>query len=250
MTITVREQVLVRALSGITAFFVVAHLAGQTVVAIVSRDRLHQMRLLALIDQFNLDGETNLPTYFSSFLLALCAGLLLLIARRIRETRRPMAAYWRVLGWMFLAMSFDEFSSLHEKVGTYIKGHVTPMHGVFYSPWVIAGLPFVAVLGAVYMRFLLRLPARFRIGFVLAGSIYVGGALGMEMLDGWYADIHGYENWTYVLLTTIEEAMEMAGAIVFAKYLRRYLADDGVEVRLNFPSVPDSLHAPPSKELQ
>lgn len=230
--IPVRERTLVRRLTWIIAVLVAAHLAGVALLAAFGREALHRKGLLLIIQQFNLDEEMNVPTYFSCFLLATAGLLLLIIARRVRETGQPMLLRWRVLSGMFFAMSFDEFASLHERAGDILKRYFhAPEHGAMHFTWVVAALPFVAIVGALYLPFLLALPRRFRNAMFLAGVTYVGGALGMEMLDGWYADHHG-ENTVYLLLTAIEETLEMSGATMFIGCLLRYLAEQAGEIRL------------------
>lgn len=49
--------------------------------------------------------------------------------------------------------------------------------------------------------------------------MYVGGAVGFEMLGGRYASIHGLDNLGYVLLVTAEEGLEMSGVILFIRSL-------------------------------
>ena len=57
----------------------------------------------------------------------------------------------------------------------------------------------------------------------MAGAVYVGGAIGMEMIGGFYQDVYGYDL-TYVLLQTIEEVGEMLGIVIFIYALCYYLS--------------------------
>jgi hypothetical protein len=81
------------------------------------------------------------------------------------------------------------------------------------------------------------LPAQTRRAFVLAGAIYIGGALGMEMIDGLYASLYGEKNLTYAFLTTIEETLEMLGIVVFLHtlltYLKRYVTTIRISIGNN-----------------
>ena len=54
------------------------------------------------------------------------------------------------------------------------------------------------------------------------------------MIGGRFAELHGGDNPTYVVIVTIEESLEMAGVIVFIWALLCYLADAHEEVRLRF----------------
>ena len=46
----------------------------------------------------------------------------------------------------------------------------------------------------------------------------------MEMVDGRYMALHG-PDLSYWLMTTLEESLEMAGAILFLRSLLAYLSD-------------------------
>src|SRR5438105_3804596 len=75
---------------------------------------------------------------------------------------------------------------------------------------VIALLLVASVLGQMFLRFLLRLPADTRRWLLISGAVYLGGAVGMELIDGKYMEAHG-ANLTYMLMTTVEEGLEMSG---------------------------------------
>ena len=223
----------VRALCWIVLCFALMHLAGATVVALAGREQLHRMGVLLLIDQFNMNEEMNLPTYYSSFLLAFGGGLLLLTARRIRGAGGPMVFQWRLLGVCFLAMSFDEFGGIHERIGSFLTLHThAPQHGVLHYNWLIFGLPFVAASGCLFLPFLLNLPARLRNALILAGAVYVGGALGLESFGSWYADRYGEENLGYALEVVFEESAEMLGVILMIRCLLRELAERAGEIHV------------------
>jgi len=90
------------------------------------------------------------------------------------------------------------------------------------------------VTGLAYLKFLLHLPRKTRDLFLLAGSIYVGGALGMEMVCGYYADAVGQRNLIYGLMASVEEILEMVGVIVFIYALLSYIGSylENIDLRL------------------
>src|SRR5690349_4437023 len=104
---------IVRVLGWIVVFFGIAHLISAALMQALGPERVHRLALTVVFDQFNLNREMNLPTYYSSFLLAVGGALLLLNARLVREAGGPMVLRWRILGFGFFAMSFDEFASIH-----------------------------------------------------------------------------------------------------------------------------------------
>lgn len=53
--------------------------------------------------------------------------------------------------------------------------------------------------------------------------MFVGGALGMEMVGGQYADSFGGGTPVYMAITSIEESLEMFGIVVFVYALLTYI---------------------------
>ncbi len=189
---------------------------------VLSRDQpigLAAERIVALVD---LDAEANAPTFFSVMLLAAAALLLALIFRHHHADGRHGAAYWGVLALLFAGLSFDEAVSLHETmIGPFRR--LFPDNRFVYFGWVVPGAIFVLVVGASFLRFLVRLHPRLRNRFIVAGAVYVGGALGVEVIEGVIASDIGEENWTYVSALTVQEVMEMVGVILFIGALLDHL---------------------------
>lgn len=192
-------------------------------------------RLFGFVPEFNVNVENNIPTYFSALLL-LSAGVLLgLIARLVREIEGPFRRHWLGLAFVFTYLSVDEISSLHERVGAPLRESLGTS-GVLHYAWVIPGLALLLMFAVVYLRFFLHLPARWKGLFLLSGLLYVTGGLGLELAGGWYDSHFGYESFTYSVLTTIEEMLEMSGAAVFIYTLLSYL-------RAHVPALHVSLRA-------
>ena len=88
--------------------------------------------------------------------------------------------------------------------------------------WVVPGLVLVGAVFLLYARFLWRLPPRTRWRFLVAGGLYVGGALGMELLGGKLHTELGYNTPWYIAAAQLEEVLEMSGVIVFIDALLSY----------------------------
>ena len=116
--------------------------------------------MLGLIDTFDVNIENNVPTFFSTFLLVSCAALLAVIANQPAVARRE-AAYWRWLCLIFLFLALDEDASLHELLIEPMKRHL-PLDGPLFFAWVIPYGLAVLVVGLLFLKFVLRLPARTR----------------------------------------------------------------------------------------
>ncbi|MGI9174974.1 MAG: hypothetical protein ACR2GR_06615 [Rhodothermales bacterium] len=182
---------------------------------------------------FDLGDEANLPTYFSSGILLLAALLLGWIARAKRQRRAAFARHWLILAFVFLFLSIDEAARLHEFVYQVILHAWGRGSGVFYHIWVVPFLAATLLLGVMYVRFLLNLPARYRHLFIAAALIYVGGAVGFEMVEGVVMEEQGKNNLTYNLFIVVEEAMEMGGVLVFLYALLHYIGTYLTDVRFH-----------------
>lgn len=225
-----RNESYTRALAAVAFLLVLLSIGGQ-----VSKYMLGHSFLTETGSLFYVDTEHNTPTYFSVLLILLAALLLAVIASFSGKQRNPHASNWKILSFGFLLMAFDEAFQFHERlnlpVGTLLGDGSL---GVFYFPWVIPGIALVFVLGLYFLRFLWYLPAATRLRFLLAATLYIGGAIGVELIGSSHAELHGFENWTYSMIATLEEGLEMAGLIVFIWALLSYCADNYKEVRFRF----------------
>jgi fucose 4-O-acetylase-like acetyltransferase len=169
---------------------------------------------------FNVDAEFNIPALFSAILLMTCSRQLVLIGRQAKTLGAPYL-FWKFLGVVFFYLAFDELFELHERLVVPLRSHFG-LGGVFWFAWVIVAIPLVGLLAAASLPFLLALPRRTRNYFVMAGILFVGGALGMEMIGSWYVYHFGDRNFTYNMIATTEETFEMVGAITFLFALLDY----------------------------
>jgi hypothetical protein len=186
-----------------------------------------------LLRVFLLNKEANLPTFFSCMLLVSCGLLLALVSAHQLFARTRYRLHWAFLTCLFLLAAFDEAASLHERL-------IEPVRAAFdatgwaYFAWVIPAWAFVTVLALLYVPMLRDLPKPFGRLFLLSGALYLGGALGVEMPEGAYAEVYGTETFTFHVFATVEETLEMIGLAVFAYALVRYLAHLQQDVRLSF----------------
>ncbi len=174
-----------------------------------------------LRDLFDVDEEENFPTCYSAFALLVAAGLLYAIACRKAREQDRFTRHWFVLGLGFLALSVDEVAGMHEALNT-----------VTDFPWTIPAAFAVAVVAILYLKFLLHLPLPTRIGFLLAGMLFAGGAIGVEHASDWYLENHSMDTLGYNLLTALEEGLEMFGVVLFINSLLGYMDTKNPSVSL------------------
>ncbi len=175
---------------------------------------------------FNINGEANFPSWFSSGILLLSSFLLAIIATSKKKTKDVYALHWKILAFIFLYLSIDEAAILHEMTVKPLR-EMFQLGGFFYYGWIVPAGLVVLVTGLAYVKFLINLPQRTKILFIIAGGIFVGGAIGMESFSGLYDDmfIQGkIESDGFVIIfETIEEFMEMSGIVIFIHALLDYM---------------------------
>jgi len=169
---------------------------------------------LGFIQEFNVDKENNIPTYFSSLLLLLSALLLGIISRSGSNIVLPYRAHWIGLSGIFLYISVDEMAGLHERLIIPLRT-LLDTGGVLYYAWVIPASVLLVIFALVYFRFWTHLPKQPRFYIGLAGATYVLGGAGLELLGGYLADAGDSNSFSYSLVTTTEEALEMIGVVLF-----------------------------------
>jgi len=190
-------------------------------------------RFYGLVFMFSVGADGNIPTYYSAFALLFSSGLLAFTGYLIRKTGRPMMLYWFALSVIFLFMSIDEMLELHERLIEPLRS-MLGTSGAFYYAWVIPYGMVVGAIGGVYIKFLLHLPRRTAIGFMVSGIVFVTGAIGFEMLGGMIFEQTGGTDAYYVFVQTIEEMLEMVGIAIFIYAITDYIASefDSVTVTL------------------
>src|SRR5215217_6573925 len=175
----------------------------------------------------DVNEETSIPTWFSSSALLLCSVLLVSIACDSEVRGAPYATRWKVLPVIFLLLSLDEMGAFHEKLSSPTGSALNSIgldSGALFttSTWVVPGAGFVLVFVLAYLRFFLALPTRTRWLFAVAGSLYVVGAGGMELLEGKEVALHGSSTLTYAAIVKTQEFLEMFGIAIFLYALMVY----------------------------
>lgn len=159
---------------------------------------------------FDLDEENNIPTWFSSFLLLNNAFFLYLYSTQKDVVKR---SYWGLLAAGFLLLALDEVAGLHETFNTAIEMN-----------WAIIGGIGVLFVGVLFVPFLLAIPKRLALMFMLAGLLYVSGAIIVELLG---EDLDS-DSLVYALTVSLEEGLELIGAWLFLNVMLQEMKTDEV----------------------
>lgn len=196
-------------------------------------DRDH---LLGFVPLFRLNAERNVPTLFEALLMLGASMLLGVIAAWAKDRHDRDTAAWGLLSLGFLAMAVDELWSIHETLNRPMREWLGGENlGLLHFAWVLPALCLMAMLGVVFAGFLSRLPSPFARRFMLAGAVFVGGAVGVEMIGGVVYEAFG-PNLIYEVATTCEEAMEMAGIILFIDALLDYIGTHIGKITFDVPT--------------
>lgn len=191
---------------------------------------------------FDVDVENNIPSWYSSITLLICAILLGLIATTKRQSGDRYANHWLGLSIMFLILSIDEAASIHELLIP--LGDKVGASGIFHFFWVVPGVILVTLIGLFYRKFLLDLPTSTRNHVLVAAMFYLGGAIGLEMIIGltvssfptveFWDSSSGWMGISVALLTTLEEMFEMIGVAVMIYALLSYIRFSVKDIKVIF----------------
>ncbi|MEZ0484932.1 hypothetical protein [Fibrella aquatica] len=167
-----------------------------------------------LIDKTNMDAELSIPMFYTVLLL-LAASFLSWFVSRDKASVHPLNRQWAVLGAIFLLLAMDEATGFHELMNASTLQGYAPESNFLHWTWVIPGALFALTVLAFYIPFLRTLPQRTAGFILLAGALYVGGAIGVEMVGANFFTVDGEQSLSYKLTTHLEEFLEMAGLIMF-----------------------------------
>lgn len=186
-----------------------------------------------LLPMLFVGKDDSLPGWYSSVILLSCSVLLAAIARVVSRSGERYAFHWAVLAAVFLYLAVDEGVAIHEKLSPLGRAMLRAFgveSGLISRAWVVPAIIVVIVVALAYLRFLLRLPRRTKRLFVVAGILFVGAAIGMEVATDLYVYVRGgLPNLTIfdnvlrtVILPHLEELLEMLSIVVFVYALLAY----------------------------
>lgn len=185
----------------------------------------------AALRPFDLNDELGFGTLFSTLLLIAASLLLLVTGTDARRRRAWDARSWFVLAAGFALMAVDEAASIHEIVQGPIRERLR-LSGPFFYAWIIPYTTLVVALSPFLFRFLRRLPSRTRRDFVIAGAIYLIGAIGMEVVEGQMQDAVGFHSFPMEMAFLAEEVLEMFGVAYFVAAILSHLEARGKPLRV------------------
>jgi len=180
---------------------------------------------------FNFDQEANFPSLYSALALGFCSYLLAIITTLRKVKKAKYARHWKALSFIFLFLALDEACSIHELLIPVLRGAINAK-GILYFTWVVPAFFFLIIFLIAFRKFTFNLPPEIRTLFILAGAVYVTGALGMELVGGYIADNFGYGT-VYGMASSVEEILEMLGIVIFVNGLLSYIKAQSSELHFS-----------------
>lgn len=179
----------------------------------------------------NLDGENNLPAWFSGLLLFTIGLTSLSLAWLARVAEPRNVPWWTTLGAFFVLLSADEIMKLHEVTDGAMRA-TGSWSGPLYFPWVIWAGPFLVLVALAFVPLLRRLPRKTTIRLGVAAMVGITSAIGMEMVAGIVIGWRGRGDY-YAICFLLEEGGEMTGSVLFLRALLLHVAETTSRITLD-----------------
>jgi hypothetical protein len=98
---------------------------------------------------------------------------------------RPRYRYWLGLAIVFAYISMDEACRIHELLTGVMRRlfGLGASGGLLYLSWVVPVGIVMLILGLLYARFICQLPFEVRRLAIFSAVVFIGGALGCELLE-------------------------------------------------------------------
>ncbi|RDV15340.1 hypothetical protein DXT99_09780 [Pontibacter diazotrophicus] len=183
----------------------------------------------SLLMKFNMDFEQTLPTYVSTINLFIASALLALVSKFKRSIQDKYWLHWSILSFGFLFLSIDESISLHELLVDSVILDLFNISEQFHIGSSILILSCAVISILFFSKFVLHLPNKTKVRFIISGVIFVFGAAGMEAIGG-YILSDGYQKVAYNIGVIIEESLEMTGVLLFIRAVLYYIKENLLEI--------------------
>ncbi|MFP4091029.1 MAG: multidrug transporter [Cyclobacteriaceae bacterium] len=220
--VIIRPKATLKALLVIVGFLLIANLIAIFLAQAVEKNFL----TWRFIRYFDFNGENNIPAFFSSIIL-LIASAILFIAYRTESARNLISKgrYWLILSFIFVFLAVDENVAIHEEVTKVVRPLLgNDLSGFLHWAWVVPYFIAFLAVAAYFMRFVLNLPSFTRNLIFLSGFLFVFGAVGLELIEGYVYQRYGLNHIYNLFLYCVEELLEMVGVVIFIYALLDYLS--------------------------
>jgi hypothetical protein len=136
--------------------------------------------VFGLVDAFDFGGEGNITALVSTLLILASAAMLALTGNLATKSADRLA--WFLLAAVFIFLAVDEATMIHEFASAPTR-EALDAGWVPQLAWVLPYGAAMLVLAAILLPWFLRLDRASQIRFVIAGFLFVAGAIGMELFE-------------------------------------------------------------------
>ncbi len=177
--------------------------------------------LLGFLRLLDVGREQSIPTYVSVINLLLASILIFIIYSHEKANKQNGAGYWLFLSILFLYLSIDESAGIHENfehVYEYLVREELISPILDTHKWLPFGVFFVFAVSIVLLPFVSKLPTDTRRYFLIAGCVFVTGAVGFEYLGAVMLEtgiVESSQDMAYLIRRLFEEGFEMYGIAIF-----------------------------------
>ena len=183
-----------------------------------------------ILNLFNLNEESNIPTFFSALGLLLSSLLSFIIFTK-DKTKSSLKKFWLSISIIFVYLSLDEIAMFHEKIYR-ISNFLNVQFGlplVWYAPYSV----FLVFLFIFLLRDLLKLTKKTQRRFFLSFVIYFFGAVILEHIGNncYFAAFSCSSNLKF-LIYNFEEVLELVGICIFNYFLLKELNGNSKKLRI------------------
>lgn len=241
-TVSLAWRRVVLVLAAATLVILVLGVGSQYVRYYLGHDHLR-----GVLPRLDLNTERSLPAGFSALLLGFTAAIAAVVALLERARRSRWWKHWAVLAVLVAFMSIEEVADFHT-IEIIPREPAVQMTGFLHMTWVLLAIPLVALFVAIYARFWWSMPPGSRRRFFLAGAVYVGGALLMEMVGGRFYVENG-DGFGLAMMLAIEEGLEFAGVLLLLAALFHHLETEFGTVALSLARQPAAVRAPADRQV-
>lgn len=192
-------------------------------------------RLTGLIALFNMVEERSLANFISATALLAAALVSTLAALSCRNGSRALRRGWWASSVILLFLAIDEGAGIHDLLSG-AGQRAMDSHGLFFIGWVAPYMVLAVATGMILLPFIWKLPRATMSRLMAAGIVYIGSAMGMEMLEGLLMEqsVNGAAlsavnmeviNHTVIMvvLVSIEEVGEMFGVALALRALLMHI---------------------------
>ena len=192
--------------------------------------------LFGFLRLLDVHSEQSIATYVSAINLLLASILIFIVYGYEKTNKLNGAGYWLFLSIVFLYLSVDESASIHENFGNihrFLVGKELIPPILNFRVWIPYGIFFVFAVAIVLLPIVRKLPTDTRRCFLIAGCVFVTGAVGFEYLGGWMLEsgsVKSTKDVAYVVEGLFEEGFEMYGVAIFNCALYREILRRNISV--------------------